>query len=61
MAVPVSVDEHEAGVLAADRTALGRAITLVESTRPDHQEQARELLARLLKLNGERAAAEKRL
>ena len=40
----VNVDDHEAGVLAADRTALGRAITLVESTRPDHQEAAKELL-----------------
>jgi len=48
VAVSVSVDEYEAGVLAADRTALGRAITLVESTRPDHQELAQELLARLL-------------
>ena len=44
----MNVDDYEAGVLAADRTALGRAITLVESTRPDHQEAARELLVRLL-------------
>jgi LAO/AO transport system kinase len=44
----VNVDDYEAGVLAADRTALGRAITLVESTRPDHREGAKELLGRLL-------------
>ena len=44
----MNVDDYEAGVLAADRTALGRAITLVESTRPDHQEAAKELLVRLL-------------
>ena len=44
----MNVDDYEAGVLAADRTALGRAITLVESTRADHQEAARELLVRLL-------------
>ena len=48
MPVEPDLDEYEAGVLAADRTALGRAITLVESTRPDHQEQAEELLRRLL-------------
>ena len=46
--VPVDLDAYEAGVLAADRTTLGRAITLVESTRRDHQEAAQELLARLL-------------
>jgi LAO/AO transport system kinase len=44
----VNVDEYERGVLAGSRTFLGRAITLVESTRPDHQEQAQELLVRLL-------------
>ena len=45
---PIDLDAYEAGVLAADRTTLGRAITLVESTRPDHQEAAQELLIRLL-------------
>src|SRR5215211_5621531 len=45
---PVDIDVYEAGVLAADRTLLARAITLVESTRRDHQEQAQELLSRLL-------------
>lgn len=34
-------------VLAADRRALARAITLVESTRPDHRAQAAELMQRL--------------
>jgi LAO/AO transport system kinase len=47
-----SVDEYVEGVLAADRSTLGRAITLVESTRPDHQRQAHELLARLLPHSG---------
>ncbi len=37
-----------AGVLAGDRTALGRAITLVESTRPDDRSRAQELLSQLL-------------
>ncbi|MDH3754520.1 MAG: methylmalonyl Co-A mutase-associated GTPase MeaB [Acidimicrobiia bacterium] len=36
-----------AGVRAGDRTVVGRAITLVESTSPDHRVQARELLAEL--------------
>ncbi|MDH3707738.1 MAG: methylmalonyl Co-A mutase-associated GTPase MeaB [Acidimicrobiia bacterium] len=35
------------GVRAGDRTMLGRAITLVESTRPDHREAAAELLTEL--------------
>lgn len=34
-------------ILAADRRALARAITLVESTRADHREQAAALLQRL--------------
>ncbi|MET0145274.1 MAG: methylmalonyl Co-A mutase-associated GTPase MeaB [Ilumatobacteraceae bacterium] len=48
MAALIDVADYEAGVLAADRTTLGRAITLVESTRRDHQELAQELLVRLL-------------
>ncbi|MFP5069846.1 methylmalonyl Co-A mutase-associated GTPase MeaB [Pseudonocardia nantongensis] len=35
------------GVLDGDRTLLARAITLVESTRPDHQKAAQELLLEL--------------
>lgn len=35
------------GVLAGDRSALARAITLVESSRPDHRSAARALLAEL--------------
>jgi LAO/AO transport system kinase len=34
-------------VLAGDRAAIARAITLVESRRPDHREQAQRLLAGL--------------
>ncbi|WP_303787340.1 methylmalonyl Co-A mutase-associated GTPase MeaB [Azovibrio restrictus] len=40
------------GVLAGQRRALAKAITLVESTRPDHQERARQLLATLLPHTG---------
>ena len=37
-----------AGVRAGDRTAVGRAITLVESARPDDRGPAQDLLAHLL-------------
>ncbi len=40
-------------VLAGDRQALARAITLIESTRPDHRSQAEELLERLLPHTGQ--------
>ena len=40
------------GVLAGERAAIARAITLVESTRADHREQAQQLLAELLPRTG---------
>jgi LAO/AO transport system kinase len=42
------------GVRAGDRTSIGRAITLVESTRPEHRVRAAELLDGLV---GETGAA----
>ncbi|HWB38196.1 MAG TPA: methylmalonyl Co-A mutase-associated GTPase MeaB, partial [Rugosimonospora sp.] len=39
--------EYAAGVRAGDRAWVGRAITLVESTRPDHRAAAQDLLAAL--------------
>lgn len=41
-----------ARVANGERTALARAITLVESSRADHQAQAQELLTRLLPYTG---------
>lgn len=41
-----------AGVLARDRAVLSRAITLVESTRPDHRALAQEVLAGVLPRTG---------
>ena len=41
------------GVLARDRRALARAITLVESTRPDHRTQASALLQALMPSTGQ--------
>ena len=43
-----TVDELAAAVRSGDRAALPRAITLVESTRADHREQAQQLLLALL-------------
>jgi GTPase len=48
MARKIDIDEYAAGVRAADRAVLARAITLVESTRADHRELAQELLRDLL-------------
>ena len=42
------MDDLIAAVRAGDRTALGRAITLVESTRPEDRRGAQALLAALL-------------
>ncbi len=42
------VDELAAGVRAGSRASIARAITLVESRRADHRDQAQELLAALL-------------
>jgi len=45
---PIDLDAYTEGVLAGDRTMLGRAITLVESRAPEHTRLAEELLSRLL-------------
>ncbi len=46
------VPELAAAVRGGDRAALPRAITLVESTRPDHREQAQQLLLELMSVSG---------
>ncbi|CAN7474501.1 methylmalonyl Co-A mutase-associated GTPase MeaB [Mycolicibacterium frederiksbergense] len=43
-----SVAELAAAVRGGDRSGLARAITLVESTRADHRQQAQELLLELM-------------
>jgi LAO/AO transport system kinase len=48
-------DALAAGVRAGDRRALAKAITLVESTRADHQRAAQRLLERLLPDTGKAA------
>lgn len=46
------VEAQAQGVLAGERRALAKAITLVESTRPDHQARAQRLLERVLPATG---------
>ncbi|MFD2422129.1 methylmalonyl Co-A mutase-associated GTPase MeaB [Amycolatopsis pigmentata] len=48
MARKIDVGEYAKGVLAGDRGVLSKAITLVESSRPDHRRQAQDLLIELL-------------
>ncbi|MCB9507640.1 MAG: methylmalonyl Co-A mutase-associated GTPase MeaB [Myxococcales bacterium] len=47
-----SLDELVAGVRSGDRAMIGRAITLVESRRPDHEALAQQLLVTLLPHSG---------
>jgi LAO/AO transport system kinase len=47
-----TVEGLAAAVRSGDRAALPRAITLLESTRPDHREQAQQLLLTLLPDSG---------
>ena len=46
------LDTLEHGLVAGDRTAIGRAITLVESKNPAHRQLASELLARIAPRTG---------
>jgi LAO/AO transport system kinase len=46
------VDELAAAIRGGDRAALPRAITLVESTRADHHQQAQQLLLALMPAAG---------
>ncbi|MEU3275252.1 methylmalonyl Co-A mutase-associated GTPase MeaB [Saccharomonospora sp. NPDC006951] len=48
MAREIDVTAYAKGVLSGDRGMLSRAITLVESSRPDHRRKAQELLVELL-------------
>jgi len=47
-----TVEDFVAGVLSGDRGVLSRAITLVESQSPLHEEKAQEVLRRLLPHTG---------
>jgi LAO/AO transport system kinase len=49
---PLTTEDHVSGVLANDRTILGRTITLIESNANDHYDQARQVLKQLLPHSG---------
>jgi len=48
VAPPLTLVQYYDGVLRGDRTVVSRAVTLVESVKPAHQELAQQLLVRLL-------------
>ncbi|GGK25716.1 ATPase/protein kinase [Streptomyces camponoticapitis] len=48
----IDIDAYTKGVLDGSRSAVARAITLVESTRADHRELAQRLLTALLPHSG---------
>ena len=48
----LTLDDYEQGVLKSDKTILSRAITLVESNLPEHEETAQALLQRVLPSSG---------
>ena len=51
-AAGLTLADYAGGVLGWNRAILARAITLIESNRPDHQEMAQELLNQLLSHTG---------
>jgi GTPase len=48
----VSAEQHVRAVLDGSRAGIARAITLVESTRPDHRRMAQQVLTELLPSTG---------
>lgn len=52
MRKPLYLQDYIDGINSGDRTILARAITLVESSNPDHQKLAQELLKSLLPKTG---------
>ncbi len=48
----LSIDDYIKGVISGDRAKLAQAITLVESRKPEHQEQAQEVLLQLMPNTG---------
>jgi LAO/AO transport system kinase len=52
-AAQLTLDDYAAGVRSGDRAMLARAITLVESTKPEHAALAQRLLQALLPSGGE--------
>src|ERR1700749_2937373 len=51
-ASPLSAERYVRGVLDGSRAEIARAITLVESTRPNHRQMAQRVLTELLPHTG---------
>ncbi|MBL4652873.1 MAG: methylmalonyl Co-A mutase-associated GTPase MeaB [Flavobacteriales bacterium] len=52
MKIELTLDEYFTGVKASDRSILSRAITLIESTKKEHQALAEELIQKCLPFSG---------
>jgi len=50
--VELTADEYCEGILQGNRTILSRAVTLIESNKPDHQRIAQEIIGRCLPSSG---------
>jgi len=48
----LTTEDYVTGILAGNRAILGKAITLVESNRQEHQEQAQQIISACLKVQG---------
>jgi LAO/AO transport system kinase len=53
MSKTLGLEDYLQGIKNKDRTILSRAITLIESTNPDHQKISQELIKAILPLTGQ--------
>ena len=51
-----TIDEYVDGILRGDITILSQAITLIESSKPEHYEQAQQIIERCLHMRDGRYA-----
>jgi len=49
---PLDLDDYMEGILSCNRTILGKAITLIESSLPDHNEMAQKIIEKCLPHTG---------
>jgi len=50
--IPLDIDDYVKGIRLGDRSLLSQAITLIESTLPEDNNRARELIRKCLPLSG---------
>ncbi len=48
----LTTEQYCEGILSGNRTILSRAVTLIESNKPDHQRMAREIIGRAIPFSG---------